>query len=135
MPTLRRSASLSSLGSFTSCPSTRIEPRSIGTSALTQRSSVDLPEPDGPMMQTTSRLITSIVMPLSTSTPPANILCTSLIETSGWSGVHGIVKSPSLHREALLERERRARDGIAIDEKPEQEIQIHRHQQFGARLR
>ena len=40
---------------------------SIGTSALTQRSSVDLPEPDGPMMQITSPFITSIEMPLSTS--------------------------------------------------------------------
>ena len=66
MPTLRRSASLSSLGSLTSWPSTRIEPRSIGTSALMQRSSVDLPEPDGPMMQITWPFITSIEMPLST---------------------------------------------------------------------
>ena len=56
---------------------------SIGTSALTQRSSVDLPEPDGPMMQITSPFITSIVMPLSTSMLPANVLCTSLSETSG----------------------------------------------------
>src|SRR5689334_14529583 len=134
MPTLRRSASLSSFGSFTSWPSTRIEPRSIGTSAFTQRSSVDLPDPDGPMMQTTSRFITSIVMPLSTSTLP-NVLCTSLIETSGWSGVQGIVKPTSLHRETLLERERRARDRIAIDEEPEQQVEIHRDQQFGARLR
>ena len=39
-------------------------------------------------MHTTSRFITSIVMPLSTSMLPAKVLCTSLIETSGWSGVH-----------------------------------------------
>src|ERR1041384_2368289 len=134
IPTLRRSASLSSFGSCTSCPSTRIDPRSIGTSAFTQRSNVDLPEPDGPMMHTTSRFITSIVMPLSTSMPPAKVLCTSLIETSGWSGVQGIIKPPSLHREAVLERQRRARDRIAIDEEPEQQVEIHRHQQFGTRF-
>ncbi len=51
-------------------------PLSIGTSALMQRSSVDLPEPDGPMMQTTPPLGTSIDMPLSTSTSPKD-LCTS----------------------------------------------------------
>ena len=32
-----------------------------------QRRSVDLPDPDGPMMQTTSPLRTSNVMPFSTS--------------------------------------------------------------------
>ena len=64
MPTLRRSASLSSFGSLTSWPSTRIEPRSIGTSALMQRRSVDLPEPDGPMTQITSPFITSSETPL-----------------------------------------------------------------------
>src|SRR3954466_7788606 len=99
MPTLRRSASLSSFGSFTSWPSTRIEPDSIGTSALTQRSSVDLPEPDGPMMQTTSPFITSIETPLSTVNA-ANDLRTSFRETNGCSGVQVIL----LHREALLER-------------------------------
>ena len=77
MPTFLRSASLSSFGSFTSWPSTVIEPLSIGTSALMQRSSVDLPEPDGPMMQTTSPFITSNETPLSTSSAP-NDLCTSL---------------------------------------------------------
>ena len=82
MPTLRRRASLSSFGSFTSWPSTRIEPRSIGTSALTQRNSVDLPEPDGPMMQITSPCITSIETPLSTVSAP-NVLCTSARRTSG----------------------------------------------------
>ncbi len=57
-------------------------PLSIGTSALMQRSKVDLPEPDGPMMQTTPPLGTSIDMPLSTSTSPKD-LCTSWMETIG----------------------------------------------------
>src|SRR5216684_7216599 len=41
MPTLRRSLSLSSLGSLTSWPATVIEPESIGRSALMQRSRAD----------------------------------------------------------------------------------------------
>ena len=35
-----------------------------------QRRSVDLPEPDGPMMQTTSPLATSAETPLMTSKAP-----------------------------------------------------------------
>ena len=82
MPTLRRSASLSSLGSCTSWFSTRIDPLSIGTSALTQRSSVDFPAPDGPMRQITSPFITSKVTPPRTTVGP-NALCTSRIRISG----------------------------------------------------
>ena len=55
-------------------------------SALMQRISVDLPEPDGPMMQMTSPFMTSSVTPFSTSRSPKD-LCTSLIDTIGWSGV------------------------------------------------
>ena len=47
-----------------------------------QRSSVDLPEPEGPMMQITSPFCTSIDTPFSTSTSP-NDLCTSRTLTSG----------------------------------------------------
>src|SRR3546814_12472383 len=86
MPTLRRSVSLSSFGSFTSCPSTVIEPPSIGVSALMQRMKVDLPEPEGPMTQTTSPFISSSEMPFSTWRLP-NDLCTSRQRMIGWSGV------------------------------------------------
>ena len=82
MPTLRRSASLSSRGSVTSIPSTSIEPALTGTSALTQRISVDLPEPDGPMIQTTSPLRTSKLIPFSTSKVPKD-LCTPAMRTIG----------------------------------------------------
>ena len=47
-----------------------------------QRISVDLPEPDGPMMQITSPFMTSSETPFSTSRSPKD-LCTSLIETIG----------------------------------------------------
>ena len=63
MPTLRRKASLSRFGVLISCPSTRIEPFWMSTSAFTQRSKVDLPDPDGPMMQTTSPFMTAMSMP------------------------------------------------------------------------
>ena len=45
MPTFLRNSSLLSFGSLTSCPSTVIEPESIGFSALTQRMSVDCRSP------------------------------------------------------------------------------------------
>src|SRR5215831_10937794 len=133
MPTLRRSLSLSSLGSLTSWPSTRIDPESIGTSALMQRSRVDLPAPDGPMMQITSPFMTSIEMPLMTVVAP-NFLCTSRMRISGRSGVQAIT-APSRHLEAPFQRDGGARDRIAIDEEPRQQVEIHRHQQLGAPLR
>ena len=86
MPTFLRNSSLLSFGSLTSCPSTVIEPESIGFSALMQRMRVDLPEPDGPMMQITSPFITSNDTPLRTSRSPKD-LCTSLSATIGRSGV------------------------------------------------
>ena len=47
-----------------------------------QRSSVDLPEPDGPMMQTTPPFATLNDTPFSTSTSP-NDWCTSCRTTIG----------------------------------------------------
>ena len=85
MPTFLRSASLSSFSSFTSCPSTVIEPESMVFSALMHRISVDLPEPDGPMMHTTWPFMTSKLTPFRTSSDPKD-LRTSLSETSGWPG-------------------------------------------------
>ena len=51
-----------------------------------QRSIVDLPEPDGPMMHTTSPLATSNDTPFSTSTAP-NDLWMSLTLTMGRSDI------------------------------------------------
>src|SRR5258707_4590912 len=136
MPTLRRSLSLSSLGALTSWPSTVIEPESIGTSALIQRSRVDLPAPDGPMIQITSPFITSIEMPLMTVAAP-NFLCTSRMRISGCAGVQAqVITTPSSrHLEAPFQRGGRARDWIAINEEPGQQVEIHRHQQLGAPFR
>src|SRR5258707_15526911 len=52
-----------------SMPSTRIDPPVGSSRRLQQRSSVLLPEPDGPMMKTSSCGATARSMPRSTSTP------------------------------------------------------------------
>ncbi len=72
----------------TSKLATRIEPLSIGMRPLMQRRTVDLPEPDGPMMHTTSPFGTSNDTPFSTSTAP-NDLWMSLTLTIGCSGMGG----------------------------------------------
>ena len=62
-------------GSVMSCAvEPTIRPSSTGSSRLMQRSSVDLPEPDAPIRQTTSCSATSRSMPRSTSCSP-NALC------------------------------------------------------------
>ena len=57
MPIRRRTPRGSTRGSEISSPSKRITPSSICSSRLRQRSSVDLPEPDEPIRQTTSCLV------------------------------------------------------------------------------
>src|ERR1700730_19271953 len=58
---------------FTRWPSTVISPASYDSRPLTQRSSVDLPEPDGPMTQTTSPWLTSSEIPSSTRLLPNDL--------------------------------------------------------------
>ena len=54
IPIRRRIALRSTLRAVISTPPTTIRPAWIGSSRLMQRSSVDLPEPDAPIRQTTS---------------------------------------------------------------------------------
>jgi len=54
-------------------PSDGIEPALIGARALMQRNSVDLPEPEGPMMQTISERATDKEIPLSTFVLPKDL--------------------------------------------------------------
>jgi hypothetical protein len=70
MPIFVRSRSMSTSGSVSSTPLTTILPPFGSSSRFTQRSSVDLPEPDGPMMQTTSPRSTLRSMFLRTSSGP-----------------------------------------------------------------
>ncbi|MGY4359382.1 hypothetical protein ACVW0J_005875 [Bradyrhizobium sp. i1.7.7] len=49
-------------------------PDVIGCSALMQRISVDLPDPDGPMIQITSLFLTDRLMPFRTSRAPNDFL-------------------------------------------------------------
>jgi hypothetical protein len=76
MPMLRRTASMSTSTSVTSCPLTQILPLVGVSSRLMHRSRVDLPDPDGPMTHTTSPRSTWKSMPLSTSRDPKD-LCSS----------------------------------------------------------
>src|SRR6185369_7147709 len=53
----------------TSRPSKRMVPSSISSSMLIERSKVDLPEPEGPMMTSFSPSSTSRLMPLTAVSP------------------------------------------------------------------
>jgi hypothetical protein len=81
IPTYRRTRLGSMPGAVTSCPHRVIRPESIGSSRFTHRSSVDLPDPDAPIRQTTSWVATVRSMPLSTSLAP-NDLCSPSIRTA-----------------------------------------------------
>ena len=67
MPILRRMALMSVERAIRSTPSSVIAPAVGSSSRLQQRSSVLLPEPDGPMMKTSSCGATARSMPRSTS--------------------------------------------------------------------
>ena len=54
----------------TGTPSKRISPPWISSRPLTQRSSVDLPVPEGPMKQTISPGLMAVEMPSSTVRVP-----------------------------------------------------------------
>ena len=73
IPIPRRTAFTSTPGAVISSPRTTIRPASIGSSRFTQRSSVDFPEPDAPMRQTTSCSASSRSMPRSTSSFPKDL--------------------------------------------------------------
>ena len=63
-----------------------MSPPWMSVSALMQRISVDLPDPEGPMMQITSPFITSMLTPRSTSSAP-KLLWTARSDTIGCSSV------------------------------------------------
>ena len=66
MPMRWRAWLMSVLGSSMSMPSTTTEPDDGSSSRLRQRSKVDLPEPDGPMTNTSSRSATARSTPFRT---------------------------------------------------------------------
>ena len=66
MPIFCRRRLRSVSGSMRSLPSNQMWPLSATSRRLMQRRRVDLPEPEAPMMHTTSPRLTSRSMPLST---------------------------------------------------------------------
>src|SRR5688572_29046006 len=96
MPTRWRSRLRLAPGAVTSMPSTMICPACTCSSPLTQRSIVDLPEPDRPMTATISPFSRLSEIPFSTSTWPKR-LCTSRSSTSD-------TKPPFQHLAQLRDR-------------------------------
>ena len=83
IPIPRRTLFTSTPGAVISSPSTTMRPSSIGSSRLTQRSSVDFPEPEAPIRQTTSCSSTSRSIPRSTSALPNDLWRLSIRIRSG----------------------------------------------------
>jgi len=80
MPSSMRSLLMSVLGALMSCPSTMMVPASTVSSLFMERSSVLLPEPEGPMMTTFSpRLMDRDTLFSALSAP--KFLCTWLMST------------------------------------------------------
>ena len=71
MPSFWRTALMSTPLAVMSCPSNTIWPLVGVSSRLTQRSIVDLPEPEGPSTTTTSPRWTSKSMPLRMTVSPS----------------------------------------------------------------
>src|SRR5215212_7503806 len=94
MPMRERTLSRSTSSSQMSMPSTRIVPDVGSSSRFTQRSSVDLPEPDGPITQTTWPASTWKSMPLSTSLSP-KYLCRSRTSIARALSVVTVMSSPA----------------------------------------
>src|SRR5665213_1083966 len=115
------------------CP-TRMAPLSIGTRPLMHRSSVDLPEPDGPMMQTTPALGTSIDIPFNTWTSP-NDLWTSRTVTIDCAVSVDMALILAVDGVTGLEPHRPARDREAVEEEQDQHAAVEREQQAGPVLR
>ena len=99
------------LGAVISSPSTTIRPASIGSSRLMQRRSVDLPDPDAPMRQTTSCSATTRSIPRRTSSVPNDLWSPSMRSASraGPPGRH----RPATGRACARGRARRASPSAA----------------------
>ena len=94
MPTSDRSWASALPSSGRGWPSSRIVPVSMVSRRLIARQSVDLPEPDGPMITTTSPASTDIVMSRSTCSSP-KCLFTWRSSTRGVPVAAGGVAGPS----------------------------------------
>src|SRR5215212_7044119 len=117
MPILRRTASMSTSGSVTSIPPTKTFPEVGSSRRLMQRSRVDLPDPDGPMTQTTSPPSTRTSMPRRTSRRP-KYLWRSWTSMAAAPAVWVLTLSPGLGRLGL-----EAADHVAERHRDEQVAQ------------
>src|SRR2546423_15204582 len=118
MPIFWRTRLMSTSVRVMSVPSTTTEPLVGSSSRLQQRSSVDFPEPDGPMMNTSSPGATARSMPFSTSRVPKD-LCSFLTSRMSISGAlrriragvvafhpgHAVARRDLVHPRVLLRRD------------------------------
>src|SRR5262245_58506799 len=86
MPMRRRMALMSVERAMMSAPSIQIEPADGSSRRLQQRSSVLLPEPDGPITNTNSCACTARSMPCSTSVSPKDLRRPRMSRIGGLSG-------------------------------------------------
>ncbi len=89
MPMCWRTLSRSTFGSVRSYSSTTTLPPVMSSSLFRQRRNVDLPEPDGPMTQTTSPWLMVVSMPLSTTRSPKDFFRPSIRILTVPSGLGG----------------------------------------------
>ena len=82
IPIPRRTLFTSTPGAVISSPWTTMRPSSIGSSRFTQRRSVDLPEPEAPIRQTTWCSSTARSIPFSTSALPNDLWRFSIVRAS-----------------------------------------------------
>src|SRR5450631_1310965 len=114
MPTSRRTSSTRRKFGPSSMPSTTISPSWNSSSALMQRISVDLPEPEGPQITMRSPLATSRLMSRSTWKSPYHLL-RPLILTIEVS-VMVIYSIMAVGVQPVLDEQRIARHAKAEDE-------------------
>src|SRR4051794_38752949 len=98
MPTSARRRARSRPSSGSGTPSIRMRPLSMVSSRLMQRQSVDLPEPEGPMMTTTSPRATSRSMSNSTCRLPNRLFTFSTSTSGSVAAITGTVAAPDLRR-------------------------------------
>src|ERR1700719_3145050 len=104
-------------------PSTVISPESYDSRPFTQRSSVDLPEPDGPITQTTSPWLTSSEIPSSTRLLPNDL-------RTPWIAITSPSSARLAPNDLRTPRESRSFPSELLFEPTDQKDQRHAHHEI-----
>ena len=120
IPIRRRTRFSSMPGAVISSPPRTIRPASIGSSRLTQRRSVDFPDPEAPIRQTTSCGSSVRSMPFSTSALPNDLCRPSTASAALVIGTSGQLTAPVARDEPVGQA--RHRDGQEDEEERRHEV-------------